>query len=113
MNSVNNSSPEPIHDETIKQTSIQKLENAIACVHDMGFSEHEYAALDFINEMSEAKYSIFFNSERANRWNEVKQLFDSIISKANNLSNRSAKILHIHNAYKKMQGMRIQDSGYF
>lgn len=113
MDSVTEAISEPIHEKVVPKSALEKLEGAIACVHDMGFSKQEYDALSFIDEMSEAKYSIFFNSERADRWTEVKQLFDSIINKANNLSSRSAKIIHVHTAYSKMQGMRIQNSGYF
>lgn len=78
---------------------------------DKDVSKDHKEILEFINLMSEAKYSVFYDDEKHRKWTEIKDRIDGLIASVKDLKTGSAKIVGVNLAFNSIKGK--SSSGYF
>lgn len=91
---------------------IQRLLEGLKKLKDKDVTKEHKEIIEFINLMSSANYSVFYDDEKHNKWQEVMSSIDQLINSLKDLKTNSAKIVGVNLAFSSIKG-KPSSGGYF
>ena len=98
-------------EEQEENSLLDSLLEGLRGLKDKDVSKTHEEILQFINIMSEAKYSVFYDDEKHQKWTEIMGRIDDLIVSLKDLSIGSSKIIGVYIAFNNIKGKLT--SGYF